>query len=150
MVTEITQRVSAACRNWTRRISLHGEWECGLTEIHSPHDWYNVRNVRMVVEHEESMHNMYLDDGYYDSPETLVEALNLDNMSRVKNVYDSVTQKVRAHLKGQTKFRLYGDLSDILGFNNSTSDGVFFFGVRIRLGMTFNYLILWVRVNGQG
>ena len=26
----------------------------------------------------------------------------------------------------------------------------FFFGVRIRLGMNFNYLILWVRVKGQG
>ena len=25
----------------------------------------------------------------------------------------------------------------------------FFFGVRIMLGMTFNYLILWVRVKGQ-
>ena len=25
-----------------------------------------------------------------------------------------------------------------------------FFGVRIRLGMNFNYLILWVRVKGQG
>ena len=28
--------------------------------------------------------------------------------------------------------------------------GVFFSGVRIRLGMNFNYLILWVRVKGQG
>ena len=27
---------------------------------------------------------------------------------------------------------------------------LFFFGVRIMLGMTFNYLILWVRVKGQG
>ena len=27
---------------------------------------------------------------------------------------------------------------------------VFFSGVRIRLGMIFNYLILWVRVKGQG
>ena len=26
----------------------------------------------------------------------------------------------------------------------------FFFGVRIMLRMTFNYLILWVRVKGQG
>ena len=26
----------------------------------------------------------------------------------------------------------------------------FFSGVRIRLGMIFNYLILWVRVKGQG
>ena len=52
--------------NLPRRISLYGEWECGLTEIHYPHDWYNVRNARMVVEHEESVHNVYLDDGYYD------------------------------------------------------------------------------------
>ena len=108
--------------NLPRRISLHGEWECGLTEIHYPHDWYNVRNARMVVEHEESVHNVYLDDGYYDSPETLVEAINLDKVSRVKVSHDSVTQKVRAHLKSQTKFRLYGDLSDILGFSNITSD----------------------------
>ena len=27
---------------------------------------------------------------------------------------------------------------------------IFFSGVRIRLGMIFNYLILWVRVKGQG
>ena len=108
--------------NLPRRISLHGEWECGLTEIHYPHDWYNVRNARMVVEHEESVHNVYLDDGYYDSPETLVEAINLDKVSMVKFSYDSMTQKVRAHLKRQTKFILYGDLSDILGFNNITSD----------------------------
>ena len=100
----------------------NGDWECGLTEIHYPHDWYNVRNTRMVVEHEESTHNVYLDDGYYDSPKTLVEALNLDKESRVKFSYDSVTQKMRAHLKRQTKFRLYGDLSDILGFSNITSD----------------------------
>ena len=76
----------------------------------------------MVVEHEGSVHNLYLNDGYYDCPETLVEALNLDKASRVKLSYDSVTQKVRAHLKRQRKFRLYGDLSDILGFNNITSD----------------------------
>ena len=97
--------------NLPRRIRLHGEWECGLTEIHYPHDWYNVRNARMVVEHEESVHNVYLD-----------EAINLEQVSRVKFSYDSVTQKVRAHLKRQTEFRLYGDLSDILGFNNITSD----------------------------
>ena len=108
--------------NLPRRISLHGEWECGLTEIHYPHDWYNVRNARMVVAHEESVHNVYLEDGYYDSPETLVEAINLDTVSRVKISHDSVTKKVRAHLKSQTKFRLYGDLSDILGFSNITSD----------------------------
>ena len=85
--------------NLPRRISLHGDWECGLTEIHYPHDWYNVRNARMIVEHEENMHNEYLDDGYYDSPDTLVEAIDIDKASRVEFSYDSVTQKVRAHLK---------------------------------------------------
>ena len=58
--------------NLPRRISLNGEWECGLTEIHYPHDWYNVRNARMVVEHEESVHNVFLDDGY--------QALTLSNL----------------------------------------------------------------------
>ena len=87
--------------NLPRRISLHGEWDCGLTDIYYPHDWYNVRNARRVVEHEESLHNVYLDDGYYDSPETLVEAINLNKVSRVNFSYDSVTQKVRAHLKSK-------------------------------------------------
>ena len=32
----------------------------------------------------------------------------------------------------------------------SGGEASFFFGVRIMLGMTFNYLILWVRVKGQG
>ncbi len=109
--------------NLPRRISLHGEWECGLTEIHYPHDWYNVRNARFTVEHDGNVEtDECFEDDYYDSPETLVEAINLDKVSRVTFSYDSVTQKVRAHLKRQTKFRLYGDLSDILGFNNITSD----------------------------
>ena len=35
--------------NLPRRISLSGEWECGLTEIHYPYDWYNVRNEILTV-----------------------------------------------------------------------------------------------------
>ena len=38
--------------NLPRRISLSGIWECGLTEIHYLHDWYNVRNARLRVEHD--------------------------------------------------------------------------------------------------
>ena len=41
--------------NLPRRISLSGEWECGLTEIHYPHDWYNVRGARLTVEHNGKM-----------------------------------------------------------------------------------------------
>ena len=35
-------------------------------------------------------------------------------------------------------------------FGSTAPRRVFFFGVRIMLGMNFNYLILWVRVKGQG
>ena len=63
--------------NLPRRISLSGEWECGLTEIHYPHDWYNVRGVRLTVEHDGNMYtDAYLTDGYYRSAETLVRVLN--------------------------------------------------------------------------
>ena len=63
--------------NLPRRISLSGDWECGLTEIHYPHDWYNVRNARLTVEHHGKMEtDAYFEDGYYGSAKTLVRALN--------------------------------------------------------------------------
>ena len=34
----------------------------------------------------------------------------------MKFAYEPVTQKVTAHMKGDTTFALYGDLPDILGF----------------------------------
>ena len=58
----------------------------------------------------------YFEDGYYDSPEALVKTLNGDKPGRVKFYYEPVTQKIVAHMKGDTKFALYGDLPDILGF----------------------------------
>ena len=107
-----------------RRISLSGDWECGLTEIHYPHDWYNVRNARLMVEHAGKMEtDTYFADGYYGSANMVVRALN-DGVKggRVKLSYDPVTQNVCVHMKGDTTFMLYGDLPDILGFG--TGDAV--------------------------
>ena len=59
---------------------------------------------------------MCFEDGYYDSPKALATALNGDKPGRVKFSYEPVTQKVLAHMKGDTKVALYGDLPDILGF----------------------------------
>ena len=104
--------------NLPRRISLSGDWECGLTEIHYPHDWYNVRNARLTVEHgDKTETDAYFEDGYYDSAKALVRTLN-DELKggRVKCSYEPVTQKVTAHMKGDTTVALYGDLPDILGF----------------------------------
>ena len=103
--------------NLPRRISLYGEWECGLTEIHYPHDWYSVRNARFTVEHDGNVEtDVCFEDGYYDSPKALATTLNGDKPGRVRFYYEPVTQKVVAHMKGDTKVALYGDLLDILGF----------------------------------
>ena len=103
--------------NLPRRISLSGDWECGLTEIHYPHDWYNVRNARFTVEHDGNVEtDLCFEDGYYDSPKALATTLNGDKPGRVRFYYEPVTQKVVAHMKGDTKVALYGDLPDILGF----------------------------------
>ena len=70
--------------NLPRRVCLSGEWECGLTEIHYPHDWYNVRNARLTIAHGDSLDtDRHIDDGYYDSPNVLVRALNGEKGGRV-------------------------------------------------------------------
>ena len=110
--------------NLPRRISLSDEWECGLTEIHYQHDWYNVIGARLTVEHDGKMDtDAYFTDGYYGSAKMLVRALNDGAKGgRVKFSYEPVTQKVSVHMKGDTTFALYGDLPDILGFG--TGDAV--------------------------
>ena len=124
MTTHPNNTLAQYITNLPRRISLSGDWECGLTEIHYPHDWYNVRNARLTVEHHGKMEtDAYFEDGYYGSAKTLVRALN-DGVKggRVKFSHDPVTQKVCVHMKGDTTFALYGDLPDVLGFGRG--DGV--------------------------
>ena len=72
MVTHPNNTLSQYITNLPRRISLSGDWECGLTEIHYPHDWYNVRNARSTVEHDGNVDaDAYFEDGYYHSPKAL-------------------------------------------------------------------------------
>ena len=52
----------------------------------------------------------------------LATTLNGDKPGRVKFSYESVTQKFIAHVKSKTKFTLYGDLPDILGFGAGSGD----------------------------
>ena len=118
MTTHPNNTLAQYITNLPRRIRISGDWECGLTEIHSPHDWYNVRNARLTVEHGgKTETDAYFEDGYYASAKALVRTLN-DELKggRVKFSYEPVTQKVTAHMKGDTTFALYGDLPDILGF----------------------------------
>ena len=124
MVTHPNNTLAQYITNLPSRISLSGAWEWGLTEIHYPHDWYNVRNARLMVEHAGKMEtDANFADWYYGSAKILVTALS-DGVKggSVKLSYDIVTQKVCAHMKGDTTFMLYGDLPDILGFG--TGNGV--------------------------
>ena len=125
LATVQSGRKQAQSRVCTPGFSVSGAWECGLTEIHYLHDWYNVRNARLMVEHAGKMEtDTYYADGYYGSAKMLVRTLN-DGVKggSVKFSYDPVTQKVCVHMKGNTTFMLYGDLPDKLGFGRG--DGVF-------------------------
>ena len=66
MVTHPNNTLAQYITNLPRRISLSGVWECGLTEIHYPHDWYNVRNARLTVEHDGNVEtDVCFEDGEY-------------------------------------------------------------------------------------
>ena len=65
---------------------------------------------------------MCFEDGYYHSPKALATTLNGDKPGRVKLFYEPVTLKFIAHVKSNTKFTLYGDLPDILGFGAGSGD----------------------------
>ena len=112
MVTYPNNTLAQYITNLPRRISVSGDWECGITEvnsphdwyeIHYPHDWYNVRNSRMTVEYEECVHNVFLADGYYDSPETLVNTLNGEKPGRVQLSYNSVKKLGKSVTTGENR-----------------------------------------------
>ena len=109
--------------NLPGRISLYGDWECVLTEIHYPNDWYNVRNARLMVKHDGNLEtDVYFEDGYYHSSKTLATTLNGDKPGRVKFSYEPATQKFVGHVKSDTNFTVYGDLPDIRGFGAESGD----------------------------
>ena len=77
MTTHPNNTLAQYITNLPRRIRISGDWECGLTEIHYPHDWYNVRNARLTVEHGgKTETDAYFEDGYYASAKALVRTLN--------------------------------------------------------------------------
>ena len=64
----------------------------------------------------------------------------VDIPTRGDNILDLILKR------GCIGFKYYADAIH----SGLTPAGVFFFGVHAWLVMTFNYLILWVRVKGQG
>ena len=78
---------------------------------------------RLTVEHDGTMEtDAHFAHGYYHSPKALATTHNGDKPGRVKFSCEPVTQKFIAHMKSETKFTLYGDLPDILGFGVGSGD----------------------------
>ena len=124
MVMHPNNTLAQYITNLPHCMSVSGDWECGFTKIHYPHDWYSVRNARLMVEHAGKMEtDAYFADGYYGSVKVLVRSLNDEvKGGSVKFSYEPVTQKFTVHMKGDTTLMWYGDPLDILGFG--TGDGV--------------------------
>ena len=66
--------------------------------------------------------DVYFEEGYYHNPKGLTTTLNGDRPGRMEFSYGPVTQKFIANMKSETKFTLYGDLPDILGFGARSGD----------------------------
>ena len=112
-----------------QRISVSGEWECGLPEIQYPHTWYNVResdtwfylNERYPVGLTPSTK---VEAGYYHSPHVLLDHVNkaLKRMwtdrVRAKLSYSPITQKCTLHMSPGTDFTMpyQSAMGTILGF----------------------------------
>ena len=107
MVTHPNNTLTQYITNLPRRKSLSGVWECGLTEIHYPHDWYNVRNARLTVEQDDNVEtDVCFEDGYCDSPKALATTLNGDKRGRLKFSHEPVTQKFIAQVEKQDKVHI--------------------------------------------
>ena len=101
-------------------ISLTGEWEVALTEIHYPHSWNNVQGN---FENRFYLRNQQLDDmweplivppGYYTSVADLITKINevINSNDRFKDKVqlslDTLNRKVTVHLQNKTEVYFYG------------------------------------------
>ena len=112
-----------------QRISLSGEWECGLVEIQYPHDWYNVREKDswfFLSESSSDGHSVGgIATGYYDGTRKLIRAINrslacIAVRQRVKLSYSDITQKVSVRMSPSTEFTTHGSMGVILGLDART------------------------------
>ena len=98
-----------------QRISLSGQWECGMVEIQYPHTWYNVRkenswlHISRTDAHGISA-QCNIEAGHYDSPERLIREMNRVLSHRimvtktVKLSYSDISQKVTVRMTPDTVF----------------------------------------------
>ena len=109
-------------------ISLTGEWEVALTEIHYPHSWNNVQGTfqnRFYLRNQELSgiwEALIIPSGHYSSIKDILSKMKqlVDNEKRfsddVKFSYDTLSRKVTVHLQNDTEL-YFGDIGYLLGFS---------------------------------
>ncbi|KAK2181415.1 hypothetical protein NP493_399g00022 [Ridgeia piscesae] len=66
-----------------QQIILSGQWECGLVEMQYTHSWYNF-TTWLIVTLDGIDFVVKIEAGYYDTPETLIRAINRSIRTVVK------------------------------------------------------------------
>ena len=109
-------------------VSLTGDWEVALTEIHYPHSWNNVHGNfqdRFHVRNQELsgvLEVHIIPPGHYASIETILSKMKelVDNEKRftddVRFSHDTLSRKVTVHLQNNAEL-LFGDIKYVLGFS---------------------------------
>ena len=121
-------------------VSLTGDWEVALTEIHYPHSWNNVQGNfenRFYLRNQEldgMWEALIVPPGHYSSVADVITKINevVSSNGRFKDEvqlsFDTLNRKVTVHL--QNKVEVYfSDIGQMLGFlpkevisKNSTAD----------------------------
>ena len=103
-------------------ISLTGDWEVALTEIHCPHSWNNVqRNYLRDQELQGMWEPLIIPPGHYSSVADLTkfnEVINANDRFKdeLQLSFDTLNRKVTLHL--QNKVEVYfSDIGEMLGFS---------------------------------
>ena len=109
-------------------VSLTGDWEVGLAEIHYPHSWKSVQGNfqdRFYVRDQELSgvwELLIIPPGHYASIEAILSKMKelVDNEKRfnddVRFSYDTLSRKVTVHLQNNTEL-FFGDVGYVLGFS---------------------------------
>ena len=112
-------------------ITLEGEWEVALTEIHYPHSWNNVQGnflTRFLLHNQEQREVwevIIIPPGHYSSIDDLITTINeaVSKKDRfkddVKFSYDSLNRKVTIGLQNNAEIALE-NIGNILGFQSTS------------------------------
>ena len=141
-----------------KRIALQGQWECGLSELHYIRAWLNIKGLKLRVIDGETVKDIIIPDGYYETAETLIETMNIlgsivkwENREQTPFEFEVVRKRVHLTLQNKIELLLPDVLRDILGFRdghfrNENTVAVGFFSI-VEPDMTRGMSCMYIYTN---